>query len=50
MNDSQNNQSKQIEQVDTMIAKGVDILAINLVDPKSNLPTVIIKLKQITYQ
>ncbi|HAT4274848.1 TPA: galactose/glucose ABC transporter substrate-binding protein MglB [Clostridium perfringens] len=44
MNDSQNNQSKQIEQVDTMIAKGVDILAINLVDPKSA-PTVIDKAK-----
>ncbi len=44
INDSQNNQSKQIEQVDTMIAKGVDILAINLVDPKSA-PTVIDKAK-----
>ncbi|WP_195980328.1 galactose/glucose ABC transporter substrate-binding protein MglB [Clostridium perfringens] len=44
MNDSQNNQSKQIEQVDTMIAKGVDILAINLVDPKSA-PTVVDKAK-----
>lgn len=44
MNDSQNNQSKQVEQVDTMIAKGVDILAINLVDPKSA-PTIIDKAK-----
>lgn len=33
MNDSQNNQATQNEQVDTMIAKGVDVLAINLVDP-----------------
>lgn len=44
MNDSQNNQSRQIEQIDTMIAKGVNILAINLVDPKSA-PTVIDKAK-----
>ena len=33
INDSQNNQAKQLEQVDTMIAKGVKALAINLVDP-----------------
>ncbi|NLM12953.1 MAG: substrate-binding domain-containing protein [Epulopiscium sp.] len=33
MNDSQNDQSKQNDQVDTMIAKGVKALAINLVDP-----------------
>lgn len=33
MNDSQNDQSKQNDQVDVLIAKGVDALAINLVDP-----------------
>lgn len=33
MNDSQNDQAKQNDQVDAMIAKGVDALAINLVDP-----------------
>lgn len=33
MNDSQNDQSKQNDQVDVLIAKGVDVLAINLVDP-----------------
>ena len=35
MNDSQNDQVKQSEQVDTMIKKGVKVLAINLVDPKA---------------
>ncbi len=44
MNDSQNDQSKQIEQIDTMIAKGVKVLAINLVDPKAA-PTIIEKAK-----
>lgn len=34
MNDSQNDQAKQNEQVDTMIAKGVQALAINLVNPQ----------------
>lgn len=33
MNDSQNDQAKQNDQVDTMIAKGVQALAVNLVDP-----------------
>ncbi len=33
MNDSQNDQAKQNDQVDAMIAKGVKALAINLVDP-----------------
>lgn len=33
MNDSQNDQAKQNDQVDAMIAKKVDALAINLVDP-----------------
>ena len=35
MNDSQNDQAKQLEQIDTMISKGVKALAINLVDPKA---------------
>lgn len=35
MNDSQNDQAKQNDQVDTMISKGVKSLAINLVDPKA---------------
>lgn len=34
MNDSQNDQAKQNEQVDTMISKGVQALAINLVNPQ----------------
>ncbi|MDO2949144.1 galactose/glucose ABC transporter substrate-binding protein MglB [Aeromonas simiae] len=33
MNDSQNDQSKQNDQVDVLMAKGVKALAINLVDP-----------------
>lgn len=44
LNDSQNDQSKQIEQVDTLIAKGAKSLAINLVDPKAA-TTVIDKAK-----
>lgn len=35
LNDSQNDQGKQNEQVDLMISKGVDSLAINLVDPQA---------------
>ena len=35
MNDSQNDQAKQNDQVDTMISKGVKALAINLVDPQA---------------
>lgn len=35
MNDSQNDQSKQNDQVDVMIEKGADALAINLVDPQA---------------
>ncbi|MFT5871569.1 MAG: methyl-galactoside transport system substrate-binding protein [Clostridium sp.] len=35
MNDSQNDQSIQLRQVDEMISKGVRALAINLVDPKA---------------
>lgn len=33
MNDSQNDQSKQNDQIDVLMAKGVKALAINLVDP-----------------
>lgn len=44
INDSQNDQAKQLEQIDTMIAKGVKVLAINLVDPKAAI-TVIEKAK-----
>jgi methyl-galactoside transport system substrate-binding protein len=35
MNDSQNDQAKQLDQIDTLISRGVKSLAINLVDPKS---------------
>jgi methyl-galactoside transport system substrate-binding protein len=35
LNDSQNDQAKQLEQIDAMISKGVKSLAINLVDPKA---------------
>ena len=35
VDDSQNDQAKQLDQIDTMIAKGVNVLAINLVDPKA---------------
>ena len=35
INDSQNDQSKQNEQVEMMISKGVNALAINLVDPQA---------------
>lgn len=35
MNDSQNDQAKQNEQVELMLSKGVDSLAINLVDPQA---------------
>ena len=44
MNDSQNNQSEQNNQVDVLIAKGVKVLAINLVDPAAA-PTIIDKAK-----
>lgn len=44
VNDSQNDQAKQLDQIDTMISKGVKCLAINLVDPKAA-PTVISKAK-----
>ncbi|HEY9849847.1 MAG TPA: galactose/glucose ABC transporter substrate-binding protein MglB [Leptolyngbyaceae cyanobacterium] len=45
MNDSQNDQAKQIEQVDTAISRGVKALAINLVDPNAA-TTVIDKAKR----
>jgi len=44
MNDSQNDQGKQNEQVDTMISKGVKALAINLVNPQGA-ATIIAKAK-----
>jgi len=44
LNDSQNDQAKQMEQVDTLIAKGAKSLAINLVDPKAA-PTIIDKAR-----
>ncbi|MGH4141179.1 galactose ABC transporter substrate-binding protein [Clostridium sp.] len=44
MNDSQNDQNTQLQQVDTMISKGVRALAINLVDPRAA-KDVIVKAK-----
>jgi methyl-galactoside transport system substrate-binding protein len=44
MNDSQNDQSKQNDQIDVLISKGVKGLAINLVDPAAA-PVVIEKAK-----
>nr|WP_307993190.1 galactose ABC transporter substrate-binding protein [uncultured Niameybacter sp.] len=44
MNDSQNDQAKQNDQVDTLLAKGVDALVINLVDPGAA-PTIAEKAK-----
>jgi methyl-galactoside transport system substrate-binding protein len=44
MNDSQNDQSKQNDQIDVMLAKGVKALAINLVDPAAA-PVVIDKAR-----
>lgn len=45
MNDSQNDQAKQLEQIDTLISRGVKSLAVNLVDPNSA-TTVIGKAKR----
>lgn len=45
VNDSQNDQAKQNEQVDVMIQKGADSLAINLVDPQAA-STIIEKAKK----
>lgn len=39
MNDSQNSQSMQNDQVDVMLARGVQALAINLVDPAAAPPS-----------
>lgn len=44
MNDSQNSQATQNEQVDAMLSKGVNVLAINLVDPAAG-QTIIDKAK-----
>ncbi|WP_421535434.1 galactose/glucose ABC transporter substrate-binding protein MglB [Morganella morganii] len=44
MNDSQNDQSKQNDQIDVLLAKGVKVLAINLVDPAAT-PVIIDKAK-----
>ncbi len=44
LNDSGNDQAKQNEQVDNMIADGVNVLAINLVDPTAA-PAIIEKAK-----
>ena len=48
MNDSQNDQSKQNDQVDVLMARGVKGLAINLVDPAAA-PTIIDKAKANDY-
>lgn len=45
VDDSQNDQARQLDQIDTMIAKGAKVLAINLVDPAAA-STVIDKAKQ----
>lgn len=45
LNDSQNQQGIQNDQIDTMISKGVDVLAINLVDPQAG-ETVVQKAKK----
>jgi hypothetical protein len=35
MADAQNDQAKQVEQIDLLLSKGVDVLAVNAVDPKA---------------
>ncbi|MGB0404988.1 MAG: galactose/glucose ABC transporter substrate-binding protein MglB, partial [Fusobacterium sp.] len=45
MNDSQNSQTTQNDQIDVMLSKGVDSLAINLVDPAAG-QTVANKIKE----
>ena len=45
LTDSQNDQGKQLDQVQTLLERGVDVLAINLVDPKAA-KTIIRKAKQ----
>ena len=44
MQDSQNDQAKQAEQVDTLLQRGVDALCVNLVEPESA-STIIEKVK-----
>lgn len=44
LNDSQNQQSVQNDQIDALLSKGVDVLAVNLVDPAAG-PTIIEKAK-----
>lgn len=45
MVDGENNQATQTERIDTMISKGVNVLAVNLVDP-SAADTIIAKAKE----
>ncbi|WP_105613954.1 galactose/glucose ABC transporter substrate-binding protein MglB [Vallitalea okinawensis] len=45
LNDSQNDQAKQNEQIEMMISKGVNSLAVNLVDPQAA-STIIAKAKK----
>lgn len=45
LNDSNNSQATQNDQVDMMISKGVQVLAINLVDPQAA-PSIIAKAKK----
>lgn len=44
MADAQNDQAKQVEQIDLLLSKGVDALAVNAVDPKAA-ATIIAKAK-----
>ena len=44
MADAQNDQAKQVEQIDLLLSKGVDVLAVNAVDPKAA-ATIIAKAK-----
>ena len=44
MVDAQNDQAKQVEQVDILLSKGVDVLCVNAVDPKAA-ATIISKAK-----
>ncbi len=45
MNDSQNSQATQNDQIDVMLSKGVDVFAINLVDPAAG-EVVVNKIKE----
>lgn len=44
MVDAQNDQAKQVEQIDILLSKGVDVLCVNAVDPKAA-STIIAKAK-----